>query len=245
MTSRMRMSTRSAVKTAVRNVTRRLGYDLVPFGDSFRDLQRRALATVPHVLDVGANTGQYADLLRSLGYNGTITSYEPGSAAFGVLSRRAAGEPLWDVRQLALSSEPGKFTLHLAGNSVSSSLLDIRAEHVDAAPASRTVTTEVVCADTLDAQLASLPASDSGWWLKIDTQGFEMQVLRGAEAVLRRLAWIQCELSLADLYAEQADWLVLAGWLRERAFRLAHIEPGFQQPGSGCLLQVDGLFRRV
>jgi hypothetical protein len=81
--------------------------------------------------------------------------------------------------------------------------------------------------------------------LKIDTQGYEMAVLRGAEKMLPRLAGVQLELSLAPLYEGQTLYLELIDWLRARGFDLWSVIPGFVDPSSGRMLQFDGVFFRA
>jgi len=55
------------------------------------------------VLDVGANSGQYATDLRRAAYKGRIVSFEPLSGPFSLLERSAARDPLWNCRQCALA----------------------------------------------------------------------------------------------------------------------------------------------
>jgi FkbM family methyltransferase len=236
------LRTKAAVKSAVRKVVRRLGYDVVPLVSSWSELQRTLLADVDLVVDVGANTGQYADKMRSLGYWGPLVSFEPGSAAFRVLSRRARPDATWSVHNVALGRTVGESLLHVSENSVSSSVLPVMEEHLLAAPRSLTVATEKVLTTTLDDVLAPYPGA--ALWLKMDVQGFESEVLSGGSLTLRRTRVIQCELSLRPLYEDQADYLQLINDIREAGFDLVHVEPGYQEPSSGQCLQIDGLFVR-
>lgn len=238
----VRIRARSAAKTAIRRGLRSLGYEIVPFGADFAELQRRLLPGRDLLVDVGANTGQYAELTRALGHRGRILSFEPQADAYDTLARHASGDPLWEARRYALAAGEGTATLRVSRNSVSSSLLAVRDEHVRAAPASVTVATEEVPTATLDGQLDGDPARSI--WLKLDVQGAEGEVLAGATTTLTRTAVVQTELSLSPLYDGQADWLALCDRLRDHGLRLAHLEPGFQDPVSGRLLQLDGLFVR-
>lgn len=234
--------TRAAAKTTIRKVVRRAGYELVPFATDFAALQRRLLPGCDLVVDVGANTGQYAEFVRALGHRGRLLSFEPGSDAFDALARHAAEDPAWEARRVALSDVVGEATLRVSRNSVSSSLLAVRDEHVRAAPASVTVRTEEVPTSTVDAELGDDPAR--AIWLKLDVQGLEQTVLDGATAVLPRVQVVQCELSLVPLYDGQTDWLALCDRLRGHGLRLAHVQPGFQDLSSGHLQQMDALFVR-
>lgn len=233
---------RSMIKSALRGSLRRLDYDIVPFRDSLRQFQSRLLSDVDLVVDVGANTGQYRDLVRSLGYDGRVVSFEPGSSAFEVLQRRAVVDPRWSVCNKAVGRTSGTAVLQISDNSVSSSMLKVMEEHLRAAPRSRVHATEVVETITLDEALSDTPGH--ALWLKLDVQGFEKEVLAGGPIVLGRAAVIQCELSLRPLYEDQADYLELMEILRGSGFDLVHVEPGYQDPESGRCLQVDGIFAR-
>jgi FkbM family methyltransferase len=215
----------------------------MPVSVGFTDLQRRILNDRSiTVIDVGANVGQYAERLRDIGCENQIVSFEPGSAAFSILADRARKEPRWEVRQKALGPRPGTEVLRVSGNSVSSSLLDIDSNHVSAAPRSATVSHETVNVSTLDLEFAGWKTDP--FWLKLDVQGFELQVLEGASQMLPRTQFVQAEVSFAPLYEGQTDWLALCMTLREQGFALRHMEPGFQDLRTGYVLQADVLFTR-
>jgi FkbM family methyltransferase len=234
------MRVTAAAKSTIRRGLRGMGYEIARFATSFATLQAELLAGSRLVVDVGANTGQYAKFVRSLGYAGPVVSFEPQVAAYEILRRRTASDQSWTARRVALGASTGEATLQISRNSVSSSLLEIREEHVRAAPESVTVGTEQVPLSTLDIQLADDPTDDL--WLKLDVQGAELAVLEGGSGTLCRTRVVQSELSLSPLYEGQTDHLMLSGFLRDRGFRMVHVQPGFQDPGSHLLLQMDALF---
>ena len=80
---------------------------------------------INHVLDVGANVGQYASELRALGYAGKITSFEPGRFAFAVLEEASRRDDAWQAFNYGLSDVDGPLALTLSENSVSSSLQQV------------------------------------------------------------------------------------------------------------------------
>ena len=77
------------------------------------------------MLDVGANSGQFAASLRDAGYQGRIVSFEPLSGAFADLERAAASDPLWSCINLALGEENCTAVINVSANSYSSSLLGV------------------------------------------------------------------------------------------------------------------------
>jgi FkbM family methyltransferase len=240
---------RAAIKEAVQNSLRRFGYELHPYdpepAPEAEDMRRAKLLASERfdlLLDVGANEGQYAVRMRRAGYTGRIVSFEPLSAAFAVLERRAAADPAWEARRLALSDADGIAEIHVAGNSTSSSLLDMGERHLASAPESAYVAAESVPAARLDSLWAELRSDRT--FLKLDVQGFEMHVLRGAEAALSDLRGVQAELALASLYEGDSPWRTVVDHLADHGFELAGVEPGFGDPKSGRMLQFDGVFLR-
>ena len=130
----------------------------------------------------------------------------------------------------------------MSENSVSSSLLHVQDEHVRAAPSARVTSREEVDVATLDSEIGS--DKRRPFWLKLDVQGHEMSVLRGAEVTLPATLGIQTEVSFIDLYEGQASWLELCGHLSSLGFRARYVEPGFEDPTTGYMQQADIVFLR-
>jgi FkbM family methyltransferase len=198
------------------------------------------------VLDVGANSGQYALLVRSCGHRGPIISFEPLSAAHEKLAARAAADPLWTVAdKAALGARAARALINVAANSVSSSLLEMNGRHLDAAPHSAYGAAQEVDVLALDDCIDRYVAAGGGGLLKIDTQGYELEVLRGAHRTLSgRIDVVQTELSLVELYDGQPLMLDVCNFLKQYDFTLRHIIPGLKDPAGGRMLQLDGIFAR-
>lgn len=196
------------------------------------------------VLDVGANAGQFARGIRAMGYRGRIVSFEPLSAAFRKLSANRNTFAEWRAVQVALGDEDCTRRINVAGNSQSSSFLDMLPRHVDAAPKSAYVGTEDVIVKRLDDVFDDYCAPQERCFLKIDVQGFEEAVLRGAERSLDRCAGLYLELSLVPLYRGALSFAQAIERLAARGFALVDLRYPFNDPGSGELLQIDGTFFR-
>lgn len=198
------------------------------------------------VFDVGANIGQFGRELRwQVGYRERIVSFEPMRAAHAALTRAAAGDELWEVAaRAAIGAERGTVTVNIAGNSVSSSILPMLASHANAAPESRYEATEVVPLMPLDAAAPEYFREDSVAFLKIDTQGYESQVLQGATVTLARIVGVQLELSLIPLYGGQKLMPEMIDSMRTAGFDLWGIAPTFADPETGRMLQIDATFFR-
>jgi FkbM family methyltransferase len=238
------------VRDLIRSAFRQLGYDIRRYSpETVQDAQLGAMLTghnVDLVLDVGANTGQFAWTLRKrIGYPGRIVSFEPMAAAHEELRKAASGDSRWEIApRAALGAASGSILINISGNSVSSSVLPMLDTHASAAPESRYVGKETVPLVTLDeAAFDSLQAS-SAPFLKIDTQGYEAEVLKGAPAVLAKCVGVQIEMSLVPLYAGQVLILDLWNLMNQAGLELWSMTPAFIDPRSGRLLQVDATFFR-
>jgi FkbM family methyltransferase len=198
------------------------------------------------VLDVGANTGQFASDIRHWGYAGRIVSFEPLSQAHGELLQSSGDDPVWDVYpRCALGDHIGEVEINIAGNSQSSSILPMLESHRSAAPESVYQGKEVVPIKTLDAVAGQYLKDARAAFLKIDTQGFEWQVLDGARETLPHIKGILVELSLVPLYEGQHLWKEVIGRLEAEGFTLWSFKPVFSDQASGRTLQVDGVFYRA
>lgn len=229
-------------------------------GVAARGLARRGLALRRHpaarrqrmlarhqvdlVLDVGAAGGGYGSELREFGYRGRIVSFEPMRAAFDRLTAARSADAAWEAHRCALGAEPGTAEINVASNSDSSSLLPMADRHRAAAPAVDYVGTEQVRIERLDDVAAPHLSSSRRPFLKLDTQGFEKQVLAGGPETLARCLGLQLELSFVPLY--EGGLLVdeAIAMAYGAGFHLVGLEPGFADP-DGQVLQADGVFFRV
>jgi FkbM family methyltransferase len=194
------------------------------------------------VVDVGANTGQFAHQCRAAGYKGEIISFEPSATAHAGLLRCAAADPLWNVAdRMALGAADGEIEINIAANSFSSSILPMLDSHLSAAPASRYLHKEKVPLRRLDDVLV---AGGRNIFLKLDVQGYEPQVLAGATQLLAHTLAIQLEMSLVPLYEGELLMPEICAAMAGSGFELWDFEPSFRNPITGRLLQIDGIFTR-
>lgn len=237
------------LKNAVKKAMQSAGYEVRHYAPDattesryLRLLQRHR---VNLVFDIGANVGQFARSLRQAGYTGRIVSFEPIAAAWQQLAEASQRDPLWEIAPRgAIGEETGELELHIAGNSYSSSLLDMLDSHVAALPNSAYVRTERVPVHRLDDVTAVYLREDSVPFLKIDTQGYEGRVLRGASQLLSRAVGLCLELSFTPLYAGQPLYREIAGYVEERGFELWDVAPAFVDPQTERMLQIDATFFR-
>jgi FkbM family methyltransferase len=165
--------------------------------------------------------------------------------AFASLSIKAAHDNGWTVVNSACGARKQTTTINVAQNSYSSSLLPILDRHVQNAKDSKYVSQEEISVCSLDEEvLSSLTANDKVW-LKIDTQGYEAEVLKGAAGLMTRVSAVECELSILPLYDGQPLIDEMIRLLYENGLRLVDIAPGFCEDDTGYALQIDGIFLRM
>ncbi len=210
-------------------------------------LRNILLTTQPQIiLDVGANLGQFGDLAFREGFKGTLVSFEAVPDVHEKLARHVGRQARnWIVAPCsAIGSRSGQIEINIAGNSVSSSVLAMSQTHEDAEPNSKYLSKQCVAISTLDELAASLIPPVGAILLKVDTQGYEMEVLKGAGAILRRTVALQLELSLTPLYVGAPTFLEMVSEMKHQGYEIFSIIPGFRDKKTGRLLQVDGYFIR-
>ena len=223
-----------------KELARRLGFEI----SRYRPLAARVVArldSVPVVVDVGANRGQYATELRQHGYRGEIVSFEPLEEAFAQLAAAAARDVDWTCHRMALGASGGEGRINVASNLASSSLLAMGAAHRDGAPSVSFTGVETVRLARLDDVFADIRPC----LLKLDVQGYEGRVLDGAGETLARAVLLECELCTAELYAGQPSPRALLDRLGDLGFELVDLEPVFRDRMNGRVLALDAVFARA
>lgn len=220
-------------------------FDLSLARGSFADQVTRTLSSrgVTDVLDIGANVGQYGVGLRRTGYAGRIISCEPLSGAHAQLARRASRAGNWEVLNTAVGATAGSVTINVAGNSYSSSIRNLAQAHLDGAPDSAYIAAEKVEMTTVADLVDRFGVDPARALLKVDTQGYESEVLDGAGDLVGEFEAIQLELSFVELYDGQRLAEDLIARLRSAGYRLQTVAPGITDK-TGRLLQCDLLVVR-
>lgn len=234
-------------KTVIKSLLKTSGFELVKLPGRTLENRMKLLTTqdINLVLDVGANIGQYAKLTREIGYAKRIVSFEPLSKAYAILRESASTDALWDTVNMALGDFDGEIEINIAGgSSTSSSILDMLPAHTEAKPESAYVGKEPVAIHKLDTIFNNYYKGTERVLLKIDTQGFEKNVLDGAVECMPYIQGVQLEMSLVALYEGEMMYMEMINFLKDFGFELFSVEPGFTDKNTGRLLQMDGVFFR-
>lgn len=213
-----------------------------PDSDHARRMKMVNYYRIDTLFDIGANAGQYALKMRELGYKNRIISFEPLSSAFKVLKENSSKDDNWIINNYAVGDQNCKTLINVAGNSYSSSILNMLPNHIENAPNSMYVSQEKIDIKKLDTIFNSFCNQEEKVMLKIDTQGYEKNVIDGAIESLKKIEIIQLEMSIAPLYENEILLVEMIEYLRKIGFMVFSFENGFSNPITGQLLQVDGIF---
>jgi FkbM family methyltransferase len=225
--------TRNLKWTAI-NLARRRGWEIRRF-DPFSSLGAYLSCIVfPHlgvncVLDVGAHAGAFALDLRNNGYDGEIISFEPTSSSFAILRDRAAVDAKWSVYNVALGQSEGSATINVMRDTHYSSLrsplrIGVEDFEVNGNSVDHVETVEV---RRLDGLLSEVTAAidHPRVFLKMDTQGWDLEVFEGAGASLESVVGLQSELSIRALYEGMPDFRTALSTYEARGFHISSMFP--------------------
>jgi FkbM family methyltransferase len=229
------------VNRAIRAIYKRLGIihlgrrrvrDLIDFIEDRK---------IDVVIDVGANVGQFGRSLRDGGYKGRIVSFEPIESAFQELSKKAAADSNWQAHHCGLGATHGEAVIHVSELSVCSSILNLTSVaslHDSRVAVTRTEKIEI---RTLDQVAANLSGSIL---LKIDTQGYEKQVMEGGPKTIARVKGILMELPVIHVYEGEWQFHEAAKYMADAGFVPAQIQPvNYHGMDNVSVVDVDCLFR--
>ena len=220
-------------RLGILRVGRRRTRDLFDFFDT---------RAIDLVLDVGANVGQFGESLRAGGYRGRIVSFEPVQSAFEALTRKAAADGNWQTHRCALGAESGETEIHVSQLSVCSSILDLAPNALMHDPRIAVDHAERVPVRTLDEVAANLSGN---LLLKIDTQGYERQVLEGGRQTLARALGVLMELPVIHVYRGEWKFQEAVQSMEDAGFVLAQVQAvGFHGQDPAAAVDFDCLFRR-
>lgn len=193
-----------------------------------------------HVVDIGANRGQFALVSRNCFPDAMIDSFEPLTEPANIFENVFSHDSNIHLHRLAIGEKEGVLTIHVANRDDSSSLLPIGKEQVLLFPGTnereqRTVRVSPLSAILLGQDIRS-PAL-----LKLDVQGYELEALCGCAELLGHFHYIYCECSFVELYEGQALAHKVIEYLSQRAFNLSGIY-NMTYDKRGLAIQADFFF---
>ena len=187
-----------------RQVNRLTGLDVVRVSHVAQVLEQYGIHAI---IDVGANEGDFGALMRSLGFRGPIYSFEPVAEAFEVLHGRALRDGNWQAFNYALGAQDGTAQINVSRFSQFSSIREATSygKSWENMVVERKQDIEIKTVDGLFG--SGVLGREEKYFLKMDTQGYDLEVFKGARASLPKLCCMLSELSLIPLYKDMPNYL--------------------------------------
>jgi FkbM family methyltransferase len=195
------------MKRFIHSLFNYFGYDFVKSQYNNADIEKHLLnifdnKKIDCVIDVGANYGQYGDLLRKIGFKGHIFSFEPVKSVFDALKEHCEKDSKWFCYNLALGDKNEEKVINAYKSTVFSSFYEANEYSKKIWKSLENVTPEMVKVVKLDDVYAELVGSKgcTNCLLKLDTQGYDIHVFDGSMRSLKYVLALQSELSLIPVY---------------------------------------------
>ena len=219
------------MKRIVRHIIRKFGFDIVRFSpDQFGKFPLDDMAKFIHnqrpvIFDVGANEGQSIHRFRSQFPRCIVHSFEPSATTFQILRQQAARLKDVHLWNYALGSVPGQMTLLENSNSLMSSFLPLSEFGWGKVTKETLVEVRTIDQFCRDEKIEQIDI------LKSDTQGFDFEVLKGAECTIRarKIGLIYFEIIFSDMYKDLPSFAEVYDFLIRRDFLLVSFYQFFYQ----------------
>lgn len=196
------------------------------------------------VIDVGAHEGQSAILFNKIFPTAEIHSFEPLVKCFEILQNRCASITNHKGYNFAVGNQLGDITFNVSEFSQSSSIYQMTENHNTAYPFTSANHPETVRIVTLDS-IFSPTSLQKDILIKIDTQGYEKEVLMGAKNLIDVIKVVIIETSFVELYAGQPLFEEIFLDLGNKGFKYCGAWEQMLDPRNGQPLQQDSIFIRM
>jgi len=193
------------------------------------------------VIDVGANVGQFSLDLRDCGYEKKIISFEPIKCCYEILKKITKNDQDWICVNAGLGEKIESKEINVYDNSTFSSIYDNNQySETIFANSLKSHSKELIKIVTLESWLlANSDYINNRMFLKIDTQGYDLNVLIGAKSFLESFVGVSTELSFTPIYAESPSHLTVLDYLERKNFATTGIFTVARDPNSFRLIESD------
>ena len=195
------------------------------------------------VIDVGGNVGQFAVASARLFPEVRVFSFEPVPECVSALKKIAGREKNITLFPVAIGESEGTVEMNVNTHTHSSSALPLAMAHKEAFPDARVERTVSVTLSTLDKELSDIELI-SPVLLKIDVQGYEPMVLKGAPQTLKDVDYVLLEASFKPMYEGELAFEEVVRIMDECGFDFSRPIDWLSSPDTGEVLQMDALFVR-
>ena len=216
---------------------------------SFLEL-RKALKEdkIDLIVDVGANSGQFYSLCRKeLKYSGKVFSFEPNPVMVQILQDSQKNDPDWEVFPFALGAAEGTLSFNVYQDSKLSSFLNGTDKNLegfrDKFRFDKSVQVIVKTLDSFFEERGGIRGVSSVF-LKLDTQGFDLEVLKGLNKYKHLVKYIQSEISVIPIYENMPHYTESINCFESEGYRLISLVPVTREKETGFVIEFDALWGR-
>jgi FkbM family methyltransferase len=229
----------------IKSLAKSMGYELVKRHQNpsimFHLIDLTKLNQIDLVLDVGANIGQFASEIMKAGYTGEVHSFEPVKNTFKELDLAASGNSNWHVHNFAMGETQGESEINVSNASNFSSMLNTSDYGKERYKKSAVEYTEIIQINTIDSFLKEniTNLKERRILLKTDTQGFDLQVIEGAQESMSSVHCLLCEISLIPIYEGMPNYLDSLKAFESHGFIATGFYPISRNRANLALIEMD------
>jgi FkbM family methyltransferase len=229
----------------IRKLLNKFGFDVIRSHNNHGSIEFHlknlfAKYSIDCVLDVGANAGQYGSSLRKLGYTGWIVSFEPVLAVFNRLVECSKDDKKWICYNVALGDKVEEKTINVYSSTMFSSFLEANDYSKGIWKSLESVIPEQVKVVKLDDLFESIREATGclHYYLKLDTQGYDLNVFQGGLNSLENIAAMQTELSLIHVYEHMISPYAMLEQLHKHQYFISGMYP-INRDDSMAIIEYD------
>ena len=193
------------------------------------------------VIDIGANTGQFAEMITDVLPNSRLICFEPIAECYAELVERFQHNSSVEALNYALGNLEGHTTMHINDYTPSSSILEMEKLHSDTFIYSANSTKSEIQLRRLDVVAQELNIGGPTL-IKIDVQGYEEEVIKGGKETLKAADIVICELSYESLYKDQPSFHQIYLTMQDMGFKYHGNWDQLNHPEDDKPLQGDAIF---
>ena len=226
-------------------------FRLIRYANNVRHLELSAIFRDPDinlVLDVGANEGQFANLIRKIGYSRDLISFEPIPETFARLKEKTVRDSLWSAFNYALGSSNTRQTFNIYSDSKLSSFLQGDGSHStrfeNSFQIAKQIEVEVKRFDSVWSDIVN-PGKVRQIFLKLDTQGYDLEVFKGIGSGKNCIKFILTELSVIPLYKNIPTFTEALDFYSNEGYGPLALIPVTRNHSDGRVIEFDCLLRKI
>ena len=241
------------MKNTIQNILKTFGYKLqqIPTKEQKEQIAASEACKImwlrntqiQTILDIGANTGQFAKSIHQIFPQAILYSFEPLEDCYNELVNNFKEIPQFQAFNVALGDKTAQMEINCSQYSPSSSLLTMAEIHKNAFPYTQDQTLYKVDVVKLS-DIANKLNLQKPILIKLDVQGFEDKVIAGGKDVIEQAELIIIEMSLEELYENQPLFDDIYKILVNLGFKYKGNYEQLHSPQDGRILQVDGIFMK-